>query len=61
MNSFRATALHTDVRTDVRTDGRESLGLQRLRRETKKEFIKKQARNAGSLDRGNIKIIKQII
>ena len=32
MNGFRATAW----RTYVRTDGRESLGLQRLRRETKK-------------------------
>ena len=28
----------TDARTHVQTDGRESLGLQRLRRETKKEL-----------------------
>ena len=31
--------------TDVRTDGRESLGLQRLRRETKK-WVWKEARNS---------------
>ena len=36
MNGFRATAWRTDARTDARMNGRESLGLQRLRRETKK-------------------------
>ena len=36
MNGFRETASHTDERTDERTNGRDSLGLQRLRRETKK-------------------------
>ena len=35
MNGFRPTAWHTYGRTDARTHGRESLGLQRLRRETK--------------------------
>ena len=35
-SSNSVTYVRTDVRTDVRTHGRESLGLQRLRRETKK-------------------------
>ena len=43
MNGFRETASLTDERTDERTNGRtnarDSLGLQRLRRETKNQTI----------------------
>ena len=35
MNGFRETARHTNGRTNEGTDKRDSLGLQRLRRETK--------------------------
>ena len=35
MNGFRETASLTDGRTNERTNERDSLGLQRLRRETK--------------------------
>ena len=35
MNSFRETASLTNERTNERADERDSLGLQRLRRETK--------------------------
>ena len=35
MNGLEDISLCTDVRTYVRTDGRDSLGLKRLRRETK--------------------------
>ena len=39
MNGFQATTWRKDALTDVRTNGRESLGLQRLRRETKNQTI----------------------
>ena len=35
---FSSNSVTHHVRTDVRTDGRESLGLQRLRRETKNDL-----------------------
>ena len=36
MTGLEDVSGRTYVRTDARTDGRDSLGLQRLRRETKK-------------------------
>ena len=42
MDGFRETAIQTEERTDERTDESDSLGLQRLRRETKKVVQKGQ-------------------
>ena len=39
MNGFRENAWRTDERTDERTYEHDSLGLQRLRRETKNQTI----------------------
>ena len=48
MNGPEDISERTYVRMHVRTDGRDSLGLQRLRRETL--GVSEQAHNAGSLD-----------
>ena len=40
MNGFRETASRMNERTNERTNERDSLGLQRLRRETKKHSLR---------------------